>query len=64
MMEQEALLRAFVKRGCRVIPVLLSNAPEKPKLPVFLEGFQWVDLREKDPDAMDQLIWGITGHRP
>lgn len=61
--ELEAFLREFVSRGCPVIPVLLPGAPKKPRLPVFLRGMTWVDLRNKDPAAMEQLIWGITGER-
>lgn len=60
-MEQAAFLRQFVKRACPVIPVLLPDCPEKPKLPIFLENMQWVDFRKSDPDPMEQLIWGITG---
>ena len=62
-LELEAFLREFVGRGCPVIPVLLENAPRKPKLPVFLKGMTWVDFRKRDPDPMEQLIWGITGER-
>ena len=62
-MEQEAFLRQFVKRGCPVIPVILSDCQQEPKLPVFLESMTWVDFRKSDPDPMEQLIWGITGKR-
>lgn len=62
-MEVEAFLREFVSRGCPVMPVLLPDAPRKPRLPVFLKGMTWVDFREEDPDPMEQLIWGITGKR-
>jgi hypothetical protein len=61
--EIEAFLRQFVKRGCPVIPVLLPDAPRKPKLPIFLESMIWVDFRSQDPDPMERLIWGITGER-
>jgi hypothetical protein len=61
--EIEAFLRQFVKRGCPVIPVLLPDAPRKPKLPIFLESMTWVDFRSQDPDPMERLIWGITGVR-
>ena len=63
-MEMEAFLREFVKRGCSVIPVLLPSAPAKPTLPVFLNGMTWVDFRQKNPDPMKQLIWGISGKKP
>lgn len=62
-MEIDAFLREFVSRGCPVIPALLPNAPDKPKLPLFLEGIQWVDFRITDPDPLECLIWGIKGKR-
>lgn len=62
--ELDALLREFVDKGCPVIPVLLKDAPNQPGLPVFLRGMKWVDFREKEPDPLDHLIWGITGKRP
>jgi hypothetical protein len=61
--EQDTFLRQFVKRGCPVIPVILQDCKKTPKLPAFLEGMTWVDFRKKDPDPLDQLIWGITGER-
>ncbi|MFN5593544.1 MAG: TIR domain-containing protein, partial [Aphanizomenon sp.] len=62
--EIKAFLRAFVNRKCPVIPVLLPNAPQKPQIPLFLEGLMWVDFREHDPEPLGQLIWGITGIKP
>ena len=62
--ELKAYLREFVNRNCPVIPVLLSDTPEKPQLPLFLRGLTWVDFRTSDPDPMNQLIWGITGKKP
>jgi hypothetical protein len=63
--EQElyGFLREFTSRRAPVIPVLLLNAPEKPKLPVFLSAMTWVEFRKIDPDPLAQLIWGITGQR-
>ncbi len=63
LMELEAFLREFVHRGCPVIPVILSDAPAEPLLPLFLRGMTWVDFRKHDPDPMKQLLWGITGKR-
>jgi len=42
---------------------LLADAPQKPKLPVFLKTMTWVDFHIKDPDPMQRLLWGITGKR-
>lgn len=62
-MEIYALLREFAERGCPVIPVLLSDAPDKPDLPLFLKGTPWADFRVQDPDPMQRLLWGITGKK-
>ena len=62
--EIKVFLREFVERGCWVIPVLLSNAPEEPELPTFLKGKTWVDFRRQTPEPFDRLIWGITGINP
>src|SRR4051812_9208520 len=63
--EYEGALSEFVDRGLPVIPVLLPGAPEKPKLPLFLRGFTWVDLRGGlTKDGLDRLVWGIQGEKP
>lgn len=63
-LEVELLLREFVRRGCPVIPVILSTASSQPQLPPFLEGFQWVDFRHGEQNPLEQLLWGITGQVP
>jgi hypothetical protein len=59
--ELDSFLRQFVTRNCPVIPVLLPDAPREPQLPIFLQGMTWVDFRSGTLDALDRLIWGITG---
>lgn len=62
--EYEASLSEFVERGLPVIPVLLPGAPAKPKVPLFLKGFTWVDLRGGITDeGLSRLEWGITGSK-
>jgi tetratricopeptide (TPR) repeat protein len=62
--EYEGALSEFVDRGLPVIPVFLPGAPEKPKLPLFLRGFTWVDLRVGlTKDGLDLLVWGINGEK-
>lgn len=61
--EMRAFLNEFVERNCPVIPVLLGNTPQQPKLPIFLMAHTWVDFRT-DTEAMENLIWGITGKPP
>jgi hypothetical protein len=60
--ELRAFLNEFTERDCPIIPILLPNASEKPQLPIFLKGMTWVDFRQSD--AMENLIWGITGVKP
>ena len=61
--ELDTYLRNFVQRNCPVIPVLLQDAPKKPKLPIFLEGMTWIDFRVKNSDPIQRLLWGITGRQ-
>lgn len=61
--ELDAFLREFVRRGCPVIPVILSSCKKEPKLPLFLAGNTWVDFRLTQPDPTERLIWGITGDK-
>jgi len=65
--EMHAALTLAVSDKRPVIPVLLSDAPAVPKLPLFLRGRTWVDLRAGadtgGPAGLDQLVWGITGRR-
>lgn len=63
--EMRACLNQFVTRQVPVIPVLLPGAPVKPDLPLFLQRFTWVDMRDGlEPSAIDNLVWGITGVHP
>lgn len=62
-MEMRAFLEQFARRKIRIGPVLLPGCPKKPRLPIFMESFGWVDFRTADPDPMSQLIWGIRGER-
>jgi TIR domain-containing protein len=49
-----------------VIPVLLPGAPDRTHVNAFLSLLTWVDFRAgtDDEEALDRLIWGITGLRP
>jgi hypothetical protein len=62
--ELRAFLIEFASRGCRIIPVILSDAPSVPELPLFLRQFTWVDFRRTEPCPINRLLWGITGKRP
>src|SRR5262245_61172869 len=60
-LEQHAFLKEFVERGCPVIPVILPGCIKKPRLPAFLTLMTWIDFGKREPDPLNQLIWGITG---
>ncbi len=63
--EMRACLNQFVRRKLSVIPVLLPGAPKEPDLPLFLQAFTWVDLRDGLTDeGIEKLVWGITGEKP
>ncbi|GKS56557.1 hypothetical protein YTPLAS18_00840 [Nitrospira sp.] len=62
--EISMLLQKFTQRGCPVVPVLLADTPKVPRLPIFLEINTWVDFRKKEPDPLQQLIWGVSGRKP
>ncbi|HEX3528731.1 MAG TPA: protein kinase [Thermoanaerobaculia bacterium] len=63
--EIRVCLSQMVERGQPVIPVLLSGAPDKPQLNLFLRENTWVDLRQGlSEEGVNRLIWGITGKKP
>jgi len=62
--EMRACLTQFVERELPVIPILLPGTPAKPRLPLFLRAFTWVDLTSGITAAgIDRIIWGVTGSR-
>ena len=63
-MEIDLLLKKFVESEVRVIPVLLEGAINEPNWNAFLDMFHCVDFRTKNPDAFEQLVFGITGKNP
>jgi len=66
--EMRTCLSEFVRRGMPVIPVLLPDAPKNLELPPFLNGFTRIDMRNGlnglNKDALDKMVWGITGVKP
>lgn len=65
-METKIILRWRRGDDFPIIPVLLPGAPDRSGLGAFLPLVTWVDLRAgtADQEAIDRLIWGITGLRP
>lgn len=62
--ELKAFINEFVRRGCPVIPVILPDCQDVPRLPLFLISMTWVDSRKKEPNPLEALVWGITGKKP
>lgn len=54
--EIELFLSEFVRRACKIIPVLIGNAARAPDLPFFLGQITWVDLRSNDHLQLARLI--------
>ncbi|TAN50522.1 MAG: toll/interleukin-1 receptor domain-containing protein [Methylococcaceae bacterium] len=63
--EMHAFLQQTVSQKLPVIPVLLPGAPTAQELPLLLQSFTWVDLRDGMTEpALNKLEWGITGVKP
>lgn len=66
--EIEGALIEQVRRGRPVIPVILPGAPDPDNLdlPLFLRRNTWVIFHGglDDRDAIDRLLFGITGKNP
>lgn len=62
--EEGTILREFVNRGSSVIPVILPTCEKLPQLPFFLRHMQPVDFSKSQTEAVNRLIWGITGRHP
>jgi len=63
--EMRGCLDEFARRKLPVIPVLLPGAPRKPRLPLFLRAFTWVDLRTGlTSEGLDLLVRGIQPGKP
>ncbi|GIF25384.1 hypothetical protein Ate02nite_81140 [Paractinoplanes tereljensis] len=64
-LENRTFLEQCVNRGVPVIPVLLPGVDRVPEDLPFLQNLHHVlfatHMTEKA--ALDQLVWGITGHR-
>jgi len=63
--EMEVVLQLAARHRKKLIPVLLSGASKKPRLPLFIKNRTWLDLRNGlVKEGIDKLIWGITGKKP
>jgi hypothetical protein len=63
-LEVESMLLHLARRGRPIIPVILDGRRGRPRLPAFLNLWHVVDMRERDPDPFEQLVWGITRQKP
>lgn len=66
VVELRSFISQCVNRGIPVIPVLLPGVARVPTNLVFLNEFSWVKFRNSanEIDALDNLVWGITGNHP
>lgn len=63
-LEVESILLQLARRGRPIIPAILEGRRGRPRLPAFLNLWHLVDMRERDPDPFEQLVWGITRQKP
>ena len=56
-----AFLREFVERDCPVIRCCYRTVISR-RFPGCYRAMTWVDLA--NDDALDRLVWGITGEKP
>jgi hypothetical protein len=62
-MEVRVAISQFVERRAPVIPVLLPNC-KRANLPLIPSVFSQVRFKNlQDAEALDNLVWGITGVR-
>jgi len=66
MVELRSFLSQCVEKDMPVIPVLLPGISESPSELLFLKEADWVRFIDSidEPEALDNLVWGITGERP
>lgn len=57
---QNKEINAFLIRRCRIIVVILKNAPKELEMPIFLQAYQHIDFRIEDPNPVDELIEAIA----
>src|SRR5262249_791098 len=63
-LEVESILLRLARRSRPIIPLILKARRGSPRLPAFLSLWHMVDMRERDPDPFEQLVWGVTGQKP
>jgi GTPase SAR1 family protein len=62
-LEVEVVLNQLARTGRPIIPVILQGRVGQPKMPPFMELWHTVDMRKRDPDPFELLMWGITDER-
>ena len=66
MLELRSFISQCVERSMPTIPVFLPNVAEVPSELAFLSELNAVRFNKQvsEPDAIDRLVWGITGEVP
>lgn len=66
VVELRSFISQCVNRNIPVIPVLLPGVNTIPPDLIFLNEFNWVKFNNSvnEVDAIENLIWGITGNHP
>lgn len=66
ILELRSFISQCVEKDIPVIPVLLPGISKLPSKLLFLEELNWVRFMDNidETEALDNLVWGITGERP
>ncbi len=65
LLELRTFISQCVTRDIPVIPVLLPGVASVPDELTFLNELSWVRFDDlTDAEALDRMVWGITGARP
>jgi WD40 repeat protein/DNA-directed RNA polymerase subunit RPC12/RpoP len=66
ILELRSFISQCVEKDIPVIPVLLPGISKLPSKLLFLKELNWVRFMDNidETEALDNLVWGITGERP
>ena len=67
IMKIRVYIENWASGDARMIPVILPDVKEAPKLPLFVRQTLWVDMRDRERGESDdfyRLVCGILGKAP
>jgi CheY-like chemotaxis protein len=61
--EINAILQKCKDKNLNIIPILLPKSKKRPKLPLFLREYDWIDFKKLEAEPLAKILWGITGKK-